>query len=160
MAKKAIPLERVREAAMARRSELYSWMMQNHEQFAAVVAEAVRPNWRAIAEAFASEGLTDADGKPPSAEATRQTWWKVRKAVKARTASRAGKMRPETRLPAKGPASEQVTRLHRLFDDKPAQQGERPAPAVRAKSPPVSPQSDDDDDFIKPMGGPKVWKKD
>jgi hypothetical protein len=82
-------MDRIREAAMMRRSPLYLWMLQNHGVFGETVAEAVRPNWKALAEAFGAEGLTDADGKPPTPEGTRQTWWKVRKTVKARQAAAA-----------------------------------------------------------------------
>ena len=70
-----------------RRSTLYTWMLTNHDIFKDVVAKAVRPNWKALAVEFAAGGLTDADGKAPSDETTRQTWWKVRKTVAARQAS-------------------------------------------------------------------------
>lgn len=86
MTKEPIPLSLLSEAAMSRRSSIYVWMLENHDAFAAVVAKAGRPNWKALAEAFGTQGRTDTDDKPPSAEVTRQTWWKVRKTVKARQA--------------------------------------------------------------------------
>ena len=85
--RKPIPLARLAEAATMRRSTLYTWMLTNHDTFKEVVAKAVRPNWKALAVEFAAGGLTDADGKAPSDETTRQTWWKVRKTVAARQAS-------------------------------------------------------------------------
>jgi hypothetical protein len=85
--RKPIPLARLAEAATMRRSTLYTWMLTNHDTFKDVVAKAVRPNWKALAVEFAAGGLTDADGKAPSDETTRQTWWKVRKTVAARQAS-------------------------------------------------------------------------
>jgi hypothetical protein len=64
-------------------------MMTNHDAFNAIVKEAVRPNWAKLAEEFANNGLTDGEGKPPTDECTRQTWWRVRKAVAARRAAAA-----------------------------------------------------------------------
>jgi hypothetical protein len=79
-------VELLTEAALSKRSALYVWMLENHDTFAAVVAKAGRPNWQALSEAFGTQGYTDSDGQPPSVEVTRQTWWRVRKAVKARRA--------------------------------------------------------------------------
>jgi hypothetical protein len=53
-----------------------------------------------------------------------------------------------------------MARLNRLFDQERDQPQEKPAPPAKPPAPLIAPQSDDDDDFIKPMGGPKVWKKD
>src|SRR3984885_13852684 len=89
MAKTPITIARLTEAAMRRRSSLYVWMLENHDIFKAVIAKAVRPNWHALAEAFAEDGQTDADGSKPTAECTRQTWWKVRKVVAARQVAQA-----------------------------------------------------------------------
>jgi hypothetical protein len=78
MAKKIIPVEDLVAAANARRSPLYVWMLENHAIFRVVVTEAIRPNWAALAQRFAAEGLNDADGKAPTAETVRQTWWRHR----------------------------------------------------------------------------------
>ena len=129
MAKKQIRVERIRQAALGRRSSLYLWMLENHDTFAATVAEAVRPDWTALAEAFGAEGLTDSDNKPPSPEGTRQTWWKVRKAVKARR--------------DKQPSKPEPTRLAQEQDSKPSQPSGQQAPSpVRTVQP--------DDDPSKP----------
>ncbi len=105
--KKAIPISRLAKAAMARRSTLYAWMMEHHDEFARVVEEAVRPNWEALAKEFGQNGLTDGDDKAPTETGTRHTWWRVRKAVAARrkaevnreASPRQGKGRP-TRRPS------------------------------------------------------------
>nr|WP_294544760.1 hypothetical protein [uncultured Rhodopila sp.] len=88
MTKAPMPMtvELLTEAALSNRSALYVWMLENHDTFAAVVAKAGRPNWQALSEAFGTQGYTDSDGQPPSDEVTRQTWWRVRKTVKARRA--------------------------------------------------------------------------
>jgi len=87
-------LERIRQAAMSSRSTLYRWMQRNYDGFGAALAEAGRPNWKAITAELVADGLTDADGKPPSQEAVRQTWWKVRKAVEAARAKRLAPLSP------------------------------------------------------------------
>jgi hypothetical protein len=71
-------------AALSKRSSLYVWMLENHDVFASVLKRAGRPNWEALARTFGDQGLRNAEGKPPSEETTRQTWWKVTKAMKAR----------------------------------------------------------------------------
>lgn len=99
--KQLIPLSELAEAATMKRSSLYVWMLTNHEAFRAVVAEAVRPDWTKLAKAFGARGLTDGDDNPPSAEGTRQTWWKVRRVVEARkiaASKRAAKAAPTRSL--------------------------------------------------------------
>ena len=78
-------------AAKSKRSTLYAWMLENFDRFKAVLAETTRPNWVALAEAFAAQGLRDAEDKPASPEVVRQTWWRVRKAMDARARSRSTK---------------------------------------------------------------------
>lgn len=90
--KKPPPLstaERIRLAATKeRRSTLYRWMLANHDEFAAMVADAGRPNWQALAQAFADEGLRDLRENPPTSEGARQTWFKVRTAVQKERAKK------------------------------------------------------------------------
>lgn len=75
-------VERFRQAATKeRRSTLYRWMLANHDEFAVIVADAGRPNWQALAKAFADEGLRDLRDNQPTSEGARQTWFKVRMAV-------------------------------------------------------------------------------
>ena len=82
-------IARLKAAAMSSRSNLYRWMRENHDAFAAALAEAGRPNWDAITKELAKDGFTDSDGKSPASEVVRQTWWKVRKAVEAARAKAA-----------------------------------------------------------------------
>ncbi len=80
----SILMSLLRDAAMSKRSSLYRWMIENHDMFADVLRKAGRPNWEALAKTLGEQGLSDAGNNPPSEETTRQTWWKVRKAIKAR----------------------------------------------------------------------------
>lgn len=85
--KPVITVEKLRKAAIsARRSTLYVWLLEHYAEVDATVEEAGRPNWTALAATFADAGLTDAHGNRPTAEGTRQTWWKVRQAQKTRAA--------------------------------------------------------------------------
>jgi hypothetical protein len=133
--------ERIRQAAaLERRSTLYRWMAANHDEFAAVIAEVGRPNWRALATAFSEEGLRDRLGKPPSPEGTRLTWFKVRKSVQAQRTKRpklqpAPKPSPPPALPTpvtepraetgSSRADEQIARMERLFHSR---KGKMPDP--------------------------------
>jgi hypothetical protein len=96
MTKRPISVSELTQAALSKRSALYVWMLENHDTFAGVVAKAGRPNWKALAEMFGAQGYTDSAGQAPSDEVTRQTWWKVRKALKARRAKRASGPTKET----------------------------------------------------------------
>jgi hypothetical protein len=109
-------------------------MLENHDIFKAVIAKAVRPNWHALAEAFAEDGQTDADGSKPTAECTRQTWWKVRKVVAARQVAQA--KRQQT-----GSATRPV--------DKPAAPKVQPVRPILT-APDQQPTVADDDDDIGP----------
>ncbi|HME22557.1 MAG TPA: hypothetical protein VKI44_14650, partial [Acetobacteraceae bacterium] len=52
--------DRIRLAVLiGRRSRLYLWMAANFDQFSATLAEAGRPNWQALLEAFRDERLAD-----------------------------------------------------------------------------------------------------
>ena len=75
------------------RSPLYRWMRQRHDALADAFTEAP-PAWSAFASAVAAIGLTDADGKPPTAEGARQTWYRVRRDVAAARARRLAKSAP------------------------------------------------------------------
>jgi hypothetical protein len=128
----ACSLARLAEAATSHQSSLYAWMLDNHDSFKEVIAKAVRPNWQALAEAFAEDGQTDADGNKPTAECTRQTWWKVRRLVKARQLTQA--KRQQTRSadpPVDQPTTQKV-------------QQDKPFPAASDQLPRVA---EDDDDI-------------
>jgi hypothetical protein len=135
MTKTPITIARLTEAAMRRRSSLYGWMLENHDSFKDVITKAVRPNWLALAEAFAEEEQTDADGNKPTAECTRQTWWKVRKVVAARQVAQAKRHQTRSATPSADKAAAQKV------------QPDRPLPVVLTKP---QPKVADDDDDIGP----------
>jgi hypothetical protein len=86
-------MDRIRAAILedsGARSALYKWLRRNHKQFSETLAEAGRPDWSVIARAFGEEGLTDGDGKPPSKEGARQTWYKVKKDLVSAARRKAG----------------------------------------------------------------------
>ena len=90
-----VPKRLIQEAALSYRSPLFRWMHRNHASLQDAIGVAGRPNWRALAETFGSLGLTDATGKPPTSEAARQTWLKVKKEVlKAGTPAVVSKPKP------------------------------------------------------------------
>lgn len=58
------------------RSAVYRWFWDHHDWFAERL-RVRRPNWPAIAKGFADSGVLDGDGKSPTAETVRRTWWRV-----------------------------------------------------------------------------------
>ena len=126
MSRKSIPVSILTRAAKTRRSSLYVWMLENHDTFRGVVREAVRPNWDALAVAFAGKDLTDAEGKPPSAEVTRQTWWKVRKVVDARAKAARQPQQPRS-TPITSDQTSRPTADLETRDDPPPRHTFRPA---------------------------------
>jgi hypothetical protein len=117
-----------RAATADRRSSLYLWMVRNYDEFGATLADAGKPNWAALADAFKDEGLTDLKGRPPTPEGARLTWFKVRQAKnkQAKTApTKAGVIGPGN---SKRPTAVPPT----------------PAPALRVQR--TDPPSADDDE--------------
>lgn len=69
----------------ARRSPLFRWLILRHDAFAAMLRE-YPASWNAIADALATLGVTDGQGKAPTAERVRKTWWDARQRVLAQRA--------------------------------------------------------------------------
>lgn len=99
---------------------LYRWLRQNHDEFQETLDLVARPNWTAIADAFAKEPvpLLDAAGKVPNGERVRQTWFKVKTDVriarerKARTQASSAAVAEHNRKTAKSEAKpEPVTTM-------------------------------------------------
>lgn len=77
------------KAAMdRRRSTLFLWMYEHHEEFSGkVLKRAGRPNWKSIARELAKirwmdEPLTTLSGEAPTGEQARQIWVQVRKLLR------------------------------------------------------------------------------
>lgn len=90
-----------------------------------------RPDWQDMAVRLGAKGFVDVEGKPPSGELVRKTWWKVRR-DKQRQAEGTTR-RPRGRPPVKAPAPVQA------------------APAVPGVAAPT-------DDGLTFAGGPRKWK--
>lgn len=69
-------------AGRGRRSPLFLWMYRHHETFGAMLRRVGKPNWKALAAAFTSDGLFPEDQKH---ETVRHTWLAVRKAIERET---------------------------------------------------------------------------
>lgn len=61
-----------------RRSPLYLWFREHHDELAAGFIR-TPPVWKTIADALAEQGVRDASGKPHPAETVRAAWWRVRR---------------------------------------------------------------------------------
>jgi len=63
-------------------SPIYRWMVDNYAVMArAITGKNVR--WEKLSAAAVSDGLTTRDGRDPSGETLRRTWYRVRKAIAA-----------------------------------------------------------------------------
>jgi hypothetical protein len=117
MAKRAqtTTMDKVKDAILGTdgRGSLYRWLRQHHDEFAEVLDQVSRPDWKRITEALSGENLLDAAGKRPTPERVRQTWVKVRKDVEASRRKKATKAQP-----AAGPPS--VRLLASSDETKPA----------------------------------------
>jgi hypothetical protein len=97
-----IPITRIREAAMAKQSPLYTWMVENHDRLLGELQKAVRPDWTALTQLFAEKGLTNADGKPLTETTARRSWRRALKAVAAQRAGAKTKSGRHAKKPAHG----------------------------------------------------------
>jgi hypothetical protein len=79
----------------ARRSPLFRWLMSRHDAFAAMLHE-YPASWHAIADALATLGVTDGQGKAPTAERVRKTWWDARQHVTAKRTPESRTIPPST----------------------------------------------------------------
>ena len=67
--------------------------MARHDAFAAMLRD-YPASWTAIADALATLGVTDGQGKAPTAERVRKTWWDARQRVLAQRAPELGTIPP------------------------------------------------------------------
>ena len=65
-----------------RRSPVYLWFRQHHDELAAGFAR-YAPAWQVLAAFLGQQGILDIDGKPPTARGVRDAWWRVRRDVEA-----------------------------------------------------------------------------
>jgi hypothetical protein len=86
-------LDTIDAMGLQERGTLRAWMTKNHDAFAQRL-ERFKPDWPALAAVFANAKLTDRRGNPPTAEATRKTWFRVHRA-EAGKAPAATKTKPE-----------------------------------------------------------------
>src|SRR5260370_15970827 len=75
-------LARAAGRGRGRRSPLYLWFRQHHDQLAAGFARNA-PAWQVLAVFLGEHGVLDVDGKPPTARAARDARWRVLRDMKA-----------------------------------------------------------------------------
>ena len=79
-------MQKARARGRGRRSPIMVWMQQNREALAAAFAVNA-PAWSVLATYLGERGITDGDGKRPSARTAREAWGRV-KAITAATTAR------------------------------------------------------------------------
>jgi hypothetical protein len=100
----------------ARHSKLFLWM---REHFAELQADrsSGRADWVTAAEEFRKLGLTDRDGKPPSAQTARMTWSRVVREEEAERERATHSPKPSASEPAIKPATKPAARAAESTDD-------------------------------------------
>ena len=92
----------IREASQ--HSTMKRWMIKHRDRMATELAATGRPSWQRIAEILDAEGLTDADGNPPSRNTARLTWRSIVKHVPVKPIG--ALPRPSSPPPAAPPPAE------------------------------------------------------
>ena len=126
------------------RSPLYDLLWDQHAILAPHLNPPRTPNWEQVARTVAADGVLDGKGQAPKAATVQKTWAKV--------------VRDKVRIAGGPPPLPRVRRRR----DKLAAQQEAPTMAAEPKPPTAKPArhpaENDDYDFVKPAGGPRVWK--
>src|SRR3954453_6178707 len=82
-----------RVRGQGRRSPIVIWMQRNKVALERGFEETA-PSWEKLATYLGDHGITDGDGKRPTATATRQAWYRARTAESRSSASPAAAPRP------------------------------------------------------------------
>ena len=97
-------MQKARARGRGRRSPIMVWMQQNREALTAAFTQTA-PAWSVLASYLGEHGITDGDGKPPSARTAREAWARVKALAAAASRAEAGAERvpsiPETGRDAK-----------------------------------------------------------
>ena len=80
-------MEKARARGRGRRSPLYVWLRDNHDQLVEGFTRTA-PAWATLAGYLGENGVRDGDGKIPSVRATREAWYRVRRELAANKARR------------------------------------------------------------------------
>src|SRR5690349_4389056 len=78
-------MQKARARGRGRRSPIMVWMHQNRDALAAAFTQNA-PAWSVLASYLGEHGITDGDGKPPTARTAREAWGRV-KAIATATSS-------------------------------------------------------------------------
>lgn len=92
-------MEKAGVGGRGRHSPLSRWMQAHHDAFATMLADE-DPSWNKVAVGFAKMKVHDGQGRPPTGECVRKTWWSVRQArAKAEDAKRSRTPAPPSLAP-------------------------------------------------------------
>jgi len=136
-----------------RRSPIMVWMQQNREALAAAFTQTA-PAWSVLATYLGERGITDGEGKLPSARSTREAWGRV----KALVAASAPRAEAAASAPMEGsdaaqpgapdnPRSFRPVKLRGVEDDA-GKRAAPPSPKPAASSPPNPEPGVDVDDLL------------
>ena len=154
-------LGRALSPGRARRSALFLWLLDNHDELAAAFARS-SPSWSALAAILAEGGVVDGHGKAPTGRGARNAWFRVRQAKAGRVPRSApavdpGHIAPGVRAapPAGMPEEAPRFRLASLKDASPPIEP-RPVPPVAPSAAPAPPVQDPEAVVARLLGKPAM----
>ena len=112
----------------ARKSRLYLWLRQNHDDLV-IQFDRNSPAWDRLAAILGSHGILDGDGKPPTARGARGAWYRVRADVKAASEKKRIQPTPGVELTPQIAPPPPSTRVADQAKPTPLEETEGPAPA-------------------------------
>ena len=102
-------IEAAKQKTRGGHSPIYVWLWKHYDRLIVELAPPISPNWAAMAEQFAKDGVMDGSGKPPTAVTVRQTFAKVaRDKAEAPTTMKRRKTRGKSAEPLTQAAPPQV----------------------------------------------------
>jgi len=137
-----------RVRGQGRRSPIVIWMQRNKVALERGFAETA-PSWEKLAAYLGDHGITDGDGKRPTATATRQAWYRARTAKPRSSASAA----PRTSVqPVADGGTQQADGERFTFATL---RNHTPAPGPEPAAPPAAPAKRDAEAEIRRLLGDK-----
>ena len=92
-------MQKARARGRGRRSPIRVWMQQNREALTAAFTQTA-PAWSVLASYLGERGITDGDGKPPSARTAREAWARVKVLAAAKGPRTEAASEPVPSIPA------------------------------------------------------------
>jgi len=128
-------MQQGRVRGRGRRSPIIVWMQEHRVVLEQGFAKNA-PDWSSFAAYLGDHGVLDGDGKRPTAEATRQAWYRTKRMAASKTSARsAAPAVPAPSMSQVSEPTETVSPIPHPPTEPPMPDGARPAPHPRFGGP-------------------------